>query len=93
MWKFTAELELWPTSQSPWHYLEIPSDIVGEIMQLPLDRGLKKVNVSIDEYQWQTSILPAGKGRKIIPIKAKVRKDLELDLGNQIDITVASIDI
>lgn len=93
MFTLKAEIKLWPTSESPWHYLEIPKDTVNEIMKLPLDRGLKKVTAKLEDYEWKTSIMPAGEGRKILPINAKVRKDLNLSLGDTLDITIAPLDI
>lgn len=93
MWNLKATIQLWPTSASPWHYIEIPTKIVKEVEQFPLDRGLKKVTAKIGDYSWHTSILPAGKGKKILPIKAKVRQDLELSLGDSISIELKPIDL
>lgn len=91
--KFKTDVRLWPTSVSPWHYVDIPKDIVEEILKLPLDRGLKKITAKIGDYSWKTSIMPAGKGKKIVPLSAKVRKDLKISIGDKINITIEPIDL
>lgn len=84
--KFKNKVKLWPTSASPWHYVDVPSKIVGEIPEELYDRGLIKCNLKIGDYEWQTSILPAGKDKKIIALKKQVRDDLKIQLGDSVSI-------
>ncbi len=92
MWKISAKIKLWPTSAAPWHYIDVPGDIVAEAAQFNQARGLLKVQATVKNFSWQTSLMPAGKGKKIIPIKAEVRKKFNLSVGGTIELEARPIE-
>lgn len=98
---FTTILWLWTTDRAPasWHFLSITGDVGEEIkahatlarLELGLSKrrgfGAVKVQATIGETVWQTSIFPdKDSGGYLLPVKAAVRKAEGLALDD--DVTV-----
>ncbi|MEO1046593.1 MAG: DUF1905 domain-containing protein [Pseudomonadota bacterium] len=105
---FTASGELWlwhpETGKGSWHFLTISGDTATAIrdaaiinrleLGLPKKRGwgAVKVEVTIGDSVWQTSVFPASKtGEWLLPVKAEVRKAEGLVAGDEVRISLALI--
>jgi Domain of unknown function (DUF1905) len=102
----TTELWLWTSDKAPasWHFLSIKGDIANEIkaqaVMARLEMGLAKkrgwgsvkVEATIGETVWQTSIFPGnGDDTYLLPVKAAVRKAEGIVVGDQVTVTLELI--
>lgn len=78
---FDSTLWIWRTDKAPvaWHFLTLPEDTSDVIKELHSDKskgfGSIKVNVTIGETKWSTSLFPQSETEcYILPVKAAVRK-------------------
>lgn len=99
---FSFTTQLWLTShENPWVFLTVPNDVSDEIVDL-LDTmeqprrgfGSVKVDVTIGETQWSTSLFPDNKaGAYIMPVKKAVRTSEGVDDGDTVDVTIRLIEL
>ena len=77
-----------------WHFVTVPEDISGIIrMSVPQKAGFGSagVSASIGGHRWKTSIFPDAKsGCYILPVKAEIRKQCNIKVG---DVIPVSLDI
>ena len=98
----TAKLWIWTTDKAPasWHFLTLDGEVAEAIHALALMRRLEfgrkrgwgsiKVNATVGETQWQTSIFPdKTSGGWMLPVKAAVRKAEGLVAGDVVRVSVA----
>lgn len=74
---FTAKLWLY-NGQAAWHFITVPSDISAQLTKqfAPYARGFRslKVQVTIGEVTWDTSIFPDTKRNGyLLPVKKEIR--------------------
>lgn len=76
-----------------WYFVLVPENIFKSVKLLKpktIGYGFFPVHVTLGKTTWQTSLLPMGKksGEKrfFIAIKAKVRKEEMVDLGDKVSI-------
>ena len=95
MIRFTAPLQLWNGADGNWHFITVPEDFVGEIKahSLGIRRGFGsvKVEVTVNEVIWRTSIFPQKSGGYILPIKADVRRRANISAGDEVTVTIEPI--
>ncbi|MCF2514194.1 DUF1905 domain-containing protein [Sphingomonas sp. G124] len=86
----TGPLWLWSGSQASWHFVTVPEDQAGELRAHSLMSrggfGSVRVEVTIGEVRWQTSVFPQKSGGYILPVKAAVRRQAGIAAGD--DVTV-----
>lgn len=91
MIRFTAPLQLWTGGSGSWHFMTVPDDFGGEIRahSLGLVRGFGsvRVEVTIGDFKWHTSIFPLKAGGYFLPVKAEARRKAGIGAGD--DVTVA----
>lgn len=95
-YSFNDVIKLWVGSKSTWHYVSLPQVMSDEIRTLSKYHqtkrrgwGAVKVDVSVGDQQWQTSIFPAfDNQRYALFLKADVRKQLGLAVGNEVAVTL-----
>jgi len=84
----TAPLWLW--SGGRWHFITVPAEEAGEIRaHCLLNRGgfgSVKVEATIDDVTWRTSVFPQKSGGYLLPVKADVRRRTGIAAGD--DVTV-----
>jgi len=90
----TAPIWLWDEGKGRWHFLTIPPDSAVEIhlehaATMPR-RGFGSVRVeaTINQVAWRTSIFPHKDGGYILPIKADVRKRAALAAGDEVTVSL-----
>ncbi len=106
--RFAVSGELWiwrpETGKGSWHFLTIGGDAAEDIrtaallnrleLGLPKKRGwgAVKVQVTIGETVWKTSIFPESGGNGfLLPIKAAVRKAESLVAGDRVEFELEPI--
>ena len=77
---FTGPLKIWTGADGSAHFMSVPKELSGEIRahSLLVRRGFGsvKVQVTINEVRWETSVFPSkSSGGYFLPVKiAVVRK-------------------
>jgi hypothetical protein len=85
MYKVTDTVKIFP-QQGGWYYVSVPKTHTEELKSLA-QRGLVAIKVSLNDYSWDTSLLPMGDGTQFIALNAKVRKRFDLKLGDRVSVT------
>jgi hypothetical protein len=84
----TGPLWLWSGGQGSWHFLTVPEEQTAEIGAHSLASrggfGSVRVEVTIGEVRWRTSVFPQKSGGYILPVKASVRRDAGISAGDEV---------
>lgn len=95
MLSFTFTAEVWFAEHS-WVFLTVPDDVSDEIVDL-LDSleqprrgfGSVKVEVTVGDTTWSTSLFPdKGRGAYILPVKKAVRDAEHIDGGDAVVVSL-----
>lgn len=81
---FTAKVWLWKAEKGAWHFITVPLDLSKKIKAFQGERrgfGSVRVEVTIGESTWKTSIFPEKKGTYVLPLKAAIRTKEHLAEG------------
>lgn len=93
--KFSAQVWVYPGVKASWYFVTVPSDITSDIKELNLDSngfGSIKVNVTINDSAWSTSIFPDSKSSSyLLPIKKDIRKINDIKSGDIVKITLTLV--
>lgn len=85
-----APLWLWSAGQGSWHFITIPeeqsAEIRAEAFSGPRGFGSVRVEATINDVSWRTSVFPQKSGGYILPVKADVRRKAGIAAGE--DVTV-----
>ena len=86
----TAPLQLWTGADGSSAFLVVPADESREIRAYAFEnpRGFRSVRVecTIGEVGWRTSLFPRKDGGYFLPVKVDVRRRASLAIGD--DVTV-----
>ena len=94
----TAPLWLWSGESGSWHFVTIPPDKAVEIRLQAAASGPRRgfgsvrVEASIADITWRTSIFPQKSGGYILPVKAKVRRRAGIGAGDDVTVTLELVD-
>ena len=84
----TGPLWLWSGGQASWHFLTVPEDQAVEIRAAGLGPrggfGSVRVEATIGDVTWRTSVFPQKSGGYILPVKASVRRDAGIAAGDEV---------
>lgn len=90
MINLTATLWRWSGEGGSWHFITIPEELSGEFRAQSLVRrggfGSVRVEASIDDVTWRTSVFPQKSGGYILPVKADVRKRADIADGDEVNL-------
>ena len=82
--EFSGEIWFW-RGPAPYHFVSVPDDHCGPIEaaspEVSYGWGMIPVTVRIGRTEWTTSLWPKD-GGYIVPLKAAVRRAMELDVGD-----------
>ena len=91
----TAPIWLWSEGKGSWHFLTIPAEEAVEIRLAAAAAGPRRgfgsvrVEATINDVTWRTSIFPQKAGGYILPIKAEVRAQAGIAAGDDVTVTLA----
>jgi hypothetical protein len=73
----TGPLKVWSNDEGRMHFMSVPAELAGEIrahaMLVRRGFGSVKVEVTLDEVRWRTSVFPSkDTGGYFLPIKIDV---------------------
>jgi hypothetical protein len=84
--EFSGEVWFW-RGPSPYHFVTVPEDESAELQEMAAavtyGWGMIPVAVRIGETRWTTSLFPKD-GGYVVPLKDKVRKAEEIDVGETV---------
>ena len=90
-YRFTAELWEW-SAQGGWFFVTLPAEDSAEIRDQPRPRrgfGSIRVEVTIGDSRWKTSIFPDSKaGSYVLPVKKAIRVAEDIADGDPIEVEV-----
>ena len=85
-----STLWLWNGASASWHFVSIPAAESGEIRAYGLvgrrGFGSVKVAVAINGVRWQTSVFPQKSGGYLLPVKASVRREAGIAVGDEVTV-------
>jgi hypothetical protein len=88
----TAPLWLWTGDSGSWHFLTVPAEQSDEIRAhcLAAMRGFKsaRVEATIADVTWRTSVFPQKLGGYLLPIKREVRCRAGISAGDEVTVTL-----
>ncbi|WP_248579741.1 DUF1905 domain-containing protein [Nocardioides sp. InS609-2] len=86
--EFEGEMWSWH-GPAPYHFVSVPDEECEELQEaaafVTYGWGMIPVTVRIGETEWTTSLWPKD-GGYIVPIKDKIRKAEEIELGELVSI-------
>lgn len=92
MIKVRSALWLWNSEGGSWHFITVPEDLAGEIRAQSLARrggfGSVRVEATINDVTWRTSVFPQKSGGYILPVKADVRRRADIAAGDEVELTL-----
>ncbi len=90
--RFKEKVWLWQ-SEGPgaWHFISLPKEMGEDIKEMFSDSskgfGSLKVEATIGETSWSTSIFPSNQLETyILPIKADVRKREKISIDDRVEV-------
>ena len=88
---FTSLLWIWKgDAAGRWHFVTVPEEQSAEIKAhafgSPRGFGSVRVEASVGEVTWRTSVFPLSSDGYILPVKAKVRKDAGIAAGDEVTV-------
>ena len=93
---FEAELWTW-NGPATWVFLTLPEALADEVrvaaLLAPRGWGSVRVEAESDGVTWRTSLFPDGKsGSYFLPVKAAVRKKLQVESGDRLIVNLTLLD-
>ena len=86
----TGPLWLWSGESGSWHFFTVPEEQSDEIRAhcLASMRGFKsaRVEATIDDVTWRTSVFPMKSGGYFLPVKAEVRRKAGIAAGDEVTV-------
>lgn len=88
---FTGPLKNWTFADGTSHFMSVPAELAGEIkahaMLVRRGFGSVKVEVTVDDFTWRTSVFPSkDSGGYFLPVKVEVLRKTGIAAGD--DVTV-----
>ena len=86
--EFNGKICYWH-GPAPWYFVRVPAkqsrDLKAILGLVTYGWGMIPVDVRIGKTEWRTSLFPKD-GRYIVPIKANVRKEENLEEGDKVTV-------
>ena len=87
---FSAPLRIWTFADGTSHFVRVPDELAGEIkaQALLVRRGFGsvKVEVTLHDVSWRTSVFPSKGGGYFLPIKIDVVRRTGLAAGEDVEV-------
>ena len=93
MIEFSSLLWIWRSDAAgTWYFVTIPEELAGEIKAHAFGspRGFSSVRVeaTIGDVTWRTSVFPLNSGGYILPVKKEVRVKARIAAGDDVPVTI-----
>ena len=89
--EFSGEIWFW-RGPSPWHFVTVPDaqcrDLAKAAALVSYGWGMIPVTAHIGRTSWTTSLFPKD-GRYIVPLKDRVRRAENLDVGDTVTVRLS----
>lgn len=90
---FTSLLWIWKgEAAGRWYFLTVPDEQCDEIRAVrfasPRGFGSVKVEATIAQVTWRTSVFPFNAGGYLLPVKAELRNRANLSVGDEVEVTL-----
>ena len=88
----TSLLWIWKGSDAAgrWYFITVPEDQSDEIrvhaFEGPRGFGSVKVEASIGDVTWRTSVFPLNSGGYLLPVKKEIRCRTDIAAGNEVTV-------
>ena len=95
-YQFTGELFVWSGGQANWYFIRMPVKQSKELREqmdgLTNGFGSIRVEVTIEESTWRTSVFPeSSTGSYLLPVKKQIRKAAEIEEGDDVEVALTVI--
>jgi hypothetical protein len=89
----TAPLKMWSNDEGRMHFLSVPPELSAEIkahaMLVRRGFGSVRVEVTLDEIVWRTSVFPVkSSGGYFLPVKMDVIRKADIAAGDEVTVSV-----
>ena len=88
----TSPLWLWTGQGGSWHFITVPEDQAGEIRAHSLlsrgGFGSVKVDATVNDVTWRTSLFPMKSAGYILPVKKEVRRKAGIAAGDEVTVEI-----
>jgi hypothetical protein len=90
----TSLLWIWKGSDAAgrWFFITVPEEQSDEIRAHafgnPRGFGSVKVEATIGDVTWRTSVFPLSRGGYLLPVKAEVRRKAGIAAGDEVTVVV-----
>ncbi|BDZ64278.1 DUF1905 domain-containing protein [Agromyces mangrovi Wang et al. 2018] len=94
---FRAEVWQWDArTEEGWYFVTLPvgpSEEIADRPRPPRGFGSVKVRVRVGGSTWSTSIFPDSKaGAYVLPLKKAVRKAEGIELGDEVEVELETVE-
>jgi hypothetical protein len=81
----TGPLQMWSNDEGRMHFMSVPEGLSGEIrahaMLVRRGFGSVKVEATVDDFTWRTSVFPSKSGGGyFLPVKMEVLRKTGLEM-------------
>jgi hypothetical protein len=85
----TGPLKMWSNDEGRMHFMSVPAELSGEIkahaMLVRRGFGSVRVEVTLDEIVWRTSVFPVkSSGGYFLPVKMDVIRKADIAAGDEV---------
>jgi hypothetical protein len=88
----TGPLGVWRNDEGRVHFISVPEALSGEIrahaMLVRRGFGSVKVEATIDDYTWRTSVFPSKCGGYFLPVKIEVLRKTGIAAGDEVTVSL-----
>lgn len=89
----TGPLLIWSGENGTWHFVVVPEELSDDIRVHAMAglRGFKSVRVeaTVGDVTWRTSVFPIKAGGYFLPVKAEVRRKAGIAAGDEVTVEIA----
>ena len=94
--KIKEKIWIWPGESANWFFVYVDGKVAEQIREQMRGSsrrgfGAVKVEVTLGESKWRTSVFPTKEGPYVLPIKASIRKAEKVSDGSVVDIALKLI--
>ncbi len=89
----TGPLKVWTGAEGSVHFMSLAEELADEVrvhaMETPRGFGSVKVECSIGQVRWRTSLFPVKSGGYFLPMKIAVCRQVGIAAGDEVTVSLA----